>query len=74
MTFGLIKTHPCDIASRGAGPSYGKPRPINTCQKHNNFTKKKSGTILFSPSAERKLTQGLVGKHLKYVINIKHSP
>ena len=74
MTFGLIKTHPCDIASRGAGPSYGKPRPINTCQKYNNLTKNKSGTILFSPSAERKLIQGLLGKHLKCVINMKDSP
>ena len=34
-----MKTHPCDIASRGAGPSYGKPRPINTCQKYSNLNK-----------------------------------
>jgi len=27
---GLMKTQPCAIASSGAGPSYGKPSPINS--------------------------------------------
>ena len=28
--FGLMNTQPCAIASSGAGPSYGKPSPINS--------------------------------------------
>jgi len=30
-----MNTQPCAIASSGAGPSYGKPSPINSC-KYNH--------------------------------------
>ena len=32
---GLMKTHPCAIASSGAGPSYGKPSPMNNFNNKN---------------------------------------
>ena len=30
LTLGLRNTHPCAMASSGAGPSYGKPRPMKS--------------------------------------------
>ena len=33
LTFGLRNTHPCAMASSGAGPSYGKPRPTKILER-----------------------------------------
>lgn len=34
LNLGFRNTAPLAIASNGAGPSYGKPRPINICERN----------------------------------------
>ena len=35
---GFRKTHPCNMASNGAGPSYGNPRPTKTWKYNHRLT------------------------------------
>ena len=38
LNLGFRKAHPFAMASRGAGPSYGNPRPTNSCKTEKHTT------------------------------------
>ena len=44
-SLGLMKKQPWEIASKGAGPSYGKPNPIKTLASYKGRCRRRVGYV-----------------------------